>query len=385
MVKEIVTQGISFGLRPKFDDVVEENTSVQVFHVDSERDDEVHKPLSQYNLNYIFDAPDDRDYKFASLLRQDVDPKYLPPLVDLRSNWGQMLDQGNLGSCVSNSVTYQLRYILRKNQNQAVDMSRLFIYYNGRLNSGYPIAEDTGLTMRQGFISVQNSGAAPETEWPYDIAKFATKAPASVYTLASANKTIGYYSVAQDLSQLRKCLKDGFLISFGIALFDSFMSATVARTGQVPVPQRGEQRIGGHAMTIVGYDHDRSVFIVANSWGDDWGDNGFCYIPYSMILDRNNTGDFWSVQTYSYAGAPTPAPTPTPAPPAPAPVPSPTPTPTPSPVVPSTVPNWRVGQRYRVNDLVTYANVTYRCTLAHRALASWIPPAVPALWHKVSS
>ena len=32
---------------------------------------------------------------------------------------------------------------------------------------------------------------------------------------------------------------------------------------------------GGHAVALVGYDQNR--FIVRNSWGRSWGDNGFAY------------------------------------------------------------------------------------------------------------
>ena len=46
----------------------------------------------------------------------------------------------------------------------------------------------------------------------------------------------------------------------------------------------------GHAMTIVGYDDDEQVFIIANSWGTVWGDNGYFYLDYAFV---NN--DFWGL------------------------------------------------------------------------------------------
>ena len=41
---------------------------------------------------------------------------------------------------------------------------------------------------------------------------------------------------------------------------------------------------------------------------------------------------------------------------------------------------WAVGVAYAVGDVVTYAGVTYTCRQAHTSIASWSPPAVPALW-----
>lgn len=39
----------------------------------------------------------------------------------------------------------------------------------------------------------------------------------------------------------------------------------------------------GHALTIVGYDDNQfgGAFRVVNSWGEEWGDNGYCWITYA--------------------------------------------------------------------------------------------------------
>jgi C1A family cysteine protease len=41
-----------------------------------------------------------------------------------------------------------------------------------------------------------------------------------------------------------------------------------------------EKLLGGHGVLICGYDDDRSVSIVRNQWGEQWGDHGYCYMPY---------------------------------------------------------------------------------------------------------
>ena len=55
--------------------------------------------------------------------------------------------------------------------------------------------------------------------------------------------------------------------------------------------------IGGHAMLIVGYNDDKQWFIVRNSWGNKWADNGYCYIPYDYIIDPNETSDFYYIES----------------------------------------------------------------------------------------
>ena len=99
--------------------------------------------LGKYKLNYVFDPPDDRDRLFKFTFFAEIDPDSLPSKIDLRPNFGDIINQGSLGSCVSNSVVYQLRHLLKKTGQISELMSRLFIYYNGRLQSNYPINEDT--------------------------------------------------------------------------------------------------------------------------------------------------------------------------------------------------------------------------------------------------
>jgi hypothetical protein len=44
---------------------------------------------------------------------------------------------------------------------------------------------------------------------------------------------------------------------------------------------------GGHAMCVIGYDDTKygGSFEILNSWGEDWGNRGFTWIPYSAFSD----------------------------------------------------------------------------------------------------
>ena len=61
------------------------------------------------------------------------------------------------------------------------------------------------------------------------------------------------------------------------------------------MPQEGDQVRGGHAVTAVGYDDTKEVFIVRNSWGNDWGDKGYFYMPYAYIKEEQLAHDFWAI------------------------------------------------------------------------------------------
>jgi len=51
----------------------------------------------------------------------------------------------------------------------------------------------------------------------------------------------------------------------------------------------------GHAMLIVGYDNTKNAFKIINSWGTNWGDNGYSWVNYNFFLpqdDVNYTAGF---------------------------------------------------------------------------------------------
>lgn len=219
----------------------------------------------------------------------------LPPRVDLRPLCAPVYDQGMLGSCTANAIAGALQFDLIKQQASDVfPASRLFIYYNERVIEG-TVEEDSGAMLRDGIKSVAKEGAPHEPLWPYVIREFRTKPAATAYTDAAKHPAILYQRVRQDLRQMRGCLAGGFPFVFGFSVYESFESATVARTGHAPFPKPNEKMIGGHAVLAVGYDNIKRWFIVRNSWGTHWGLKGYFTLPYAYLLDENLSDDFWAI------------------------------------------------------------------------------------------
>jgi len=273
---------------------------VVVRNINEKRDKNVGVELSKVNLNYIFDIPDDRDLKFMSVFKAAIDPKFLPESVDLRGSIKSILNQFDIGSCVGNSVAYCIKYCMFKQSKVTFNPSRLFIYYNGREVGGHQVSLDTGLSIRDGYKSVAKYSCCKEEIWQYITYKFAQKPSEDSYKDAKTYKNFQYINLDSDILQFKKCLKDGYPISFGAALFESFMSQQVAKTGVVPVPNpKKERRAGGHAMTIVGYSDSKKSFLVLNSWGEKWGLGGYCWLPYEYMMDKNYVSDFWSLRWFS--------------------------------------------------------------------------------------
>jgi C1A family cysteine protease len=132
--------------------------------------------------------------------------------------------------------------------------------------------------------------------WPYDITQFATQPTAECYQAALQHKAILYQRVVRDLTQMKGCLADGYPFVFGFTVYESFESQQVAQDGHAPLPQAGEQVLGGHAVLAVGYDDSNQWFIVRNSWGTGWGMQGYFTLPYAYLTNRSLSSDFWTLR-----------------------------------------------------------------------------------------
>jgi C1A family cysteine protease len=247
--------------------------------------------MPNYRYGWKRDLPDQRDHLYSAPLAGVV----LPARVDLRPGCPPVYDQGQLGSCTANAIAGALEYDQRKQGLPEATPSRLFIYYNERVME-HSVSEDAGAEIRDGVKSVNKQGACAEALWPYDISQFATKPSAQCYTAAKQHRTVSYMRVMQSLTQMKACLASGSPIIFGFTVYESFESAQVAATGIVPMPAHYESVLGGHAVLCVGYDDASQRFIVRNSWGN-WGDAGYCHMPYAYLLSRSLASDFWTIKS----------------------------------------------------------------------------------------
>lgn len=248
------------------------------------------KPSKKKQYSWVRDLPDHRDFQY---IPQAVK---LPSSVDLRQFCPPVLDQSSLGSCTSNAIANAYYFDeLKQKEVSAFLPSRLFIYYNERVLEG-TVNSDSGAMIRDGFKTIANQGVVSEKSWPYIISKFKKKPSKKLYAEALKNKAITYQSLSQDLTTLKSCLNDGYPFVFGISVYSSFESDTVASTGIVPMPGKNESLLGGHAILCVGFDDSKQVFIVQNSWGTDWGMKGFFTIPYAYVTNPKLASDFWTVR-----------------------------------------------------------------------------------------
>lgn len=257
--------------------------------------------MPKHSYGWVPDLPDHRDFLFAAPVETLA---ALPPKVDLRPQCPkEVYDQGQLGSCTANAIAGALEFDQIKQALKTFTPSRLFIYYNERVIE-HTVNTDSGAQIRDGIKSVGGIGAPPETDWPYDISKFAEKPPqVPAYKDAPLGKALLYHRVPQVLNQMKGCLASGYPFVYGFTVYESFESDEVARTGVASMPTAGEKVLGGHAVVAVGYDDSQQRFISRNSWGPGWGMAGYFTIPYAYLTDANLADDFWTVRMVAKTAA----------------------------------------------------------------------------------
>ncbi len=247
-------------------------------------------------------------------------------------------DQGSVGSCTANAVIGIVEFLMRREGDATDDLSRMFLYKVTRNLLGW--SGDTGAYIRTTIKAMRLFGAPSESEWIYDPALLDVEPEAYHYSFAQNYKSMSYYKLdgevlsfdrknpaqkqtqSSTIGNIKKCLLWGFPVAFGFSVYRSLMSVNIDNP-VIPTPiisNDGRERDilqGGHAVCIVGYnddvdykykvfnerdveslvdpaDQDKGAFIIRNSWGTDWGDLGYAYLPYAYF-NYGWASDFWTI------------------------------------------------------------------------------------------
>lgn len=130
-------------------------------------------------------------------------------------------------------------YLTKKQSGNNIDVSRLFIYYNGRVKQdNNSDITDSGCSMTCAIEALEESGVCLESIWPYDISQVNARPSDEAYQAAQPHKITEALQVNIDLNEMKSCLAQGFPFAFGLKLYASFDQA--ASTGTVPLPSTSD-------------------------------------------------------------------------------------------------------------------------------------------------
>lgn len=268
----------------------------------------------KYGMGWQRDLPDIRDYtpeheKIGEMFHRSRalnPPKSgIKRSVDLEPWCSPIEDQGNLGSCTANAGAGLIEYYERRAFGEHLDASRLFLYKVTRKLLHW--TGDTGAWLRTTMKAMVLFGIPPEEFYPYDISKFDDEPGAFCYAFAQNYQAIRYFkldkigvSSTQLLGRLKNFLAAGYPAMFGFTVYNFGNEK-----GEFEFPGPNDPLQGGHAVVAVGYDDNRKIgkdkgaIKIRNSWGVNWGEGGYGWLPYAYI-EAGLADDFWSLFKSKY-------------------------------------------------------------------------------------
>jgi hypothetical protein len=220
----------------------------------------------------------------------------VPEQVDLREWGGPIKDQGEEGSCTGHAFSSAREWIARKYERCSAVLSPQYLYVEELIADG-SFPKDEGAMPRTGCQALTAKGCCEASLYPY-IAGTQTKTKPTPEQEQNAFKyKTGAYHRIGTLDDFLGCLADPtpWPVAIGFTVYESFMSDAVAKTGIMPVPKRNEQRQGGHEVLCLGYDLAKQSALVQNSWGDGWGQKGYFWMPFEVVISPGS--DLWMVHT----------------------------------------------------------------------------------------
>jgi C1A family cysteine protease len=245
--------------------------------------------LSKFILNCVESKDTDDDWTFgdavdATFLKIN---KKIPKQVDLRKPWWTIRDQGSTGACVGFATADGLlRWLYVKEQMMEEDelTSPRFIWMANKETdnlTSYPTSflDSAGTSTKLALKVAKKYGCVLETMLPMK-GRLSTMHPHSFFSISSQYRITAYYNLLEKESDKINTLKRWIaghgpvLTRLDIDPNFKFAHKTNGILQQYDAANTG----GGHAICLVGYTEDH--FIVRNSWGEKWGDNGFAYASY---------------------------------------------------------------------------------------------------------
>lgn len=196
-------------------------------------------------------------------------------------------DQGSHNLCWAFTQANLAAINVKKDEGKTVNYSKLHMAYAlsddyGNDQGFYRYVDEGGnRTMSIAYL-VRGSGMVHETEDPYLQTDFPYRAPSATNGYFST----GYLEAAPMLNdasvtQIKELIYEYGAVGCSI-YFDDYYYNSSTKMYYYYGPNSSN-----HAVTLVGWDDSRSAFIAQNSWGTDWGNNGFFYISYSDSLVKD--------------------------------------------------------------------------------------------------
>jgi len=243
------------------------------------------RPEAHRICNLVPSRNTERDWRFEHAVASGaLGAAAAPPSnVDLRASWWNIGDQERTGSCVGWASTdgvmrYHMVKAGRLGQNEL--LSRRFTWMASKetdelVTRPETFIEGAGTTLKAAMDILRKYGAVPEPLLPFHIETTMYLGDEDAFFATAATRRVAaYFNLKKDFNQWRSWLASHGPLMVGLQVDATWDNAT-ATHGNLDSFDRDTVR-GGHAVCVVGYTQ-QNRFILRNSLGTGWEDDGFGY------------------------------------------------------------------------------------------------------------
>lgn len=240
------------------------------------------------------------DLRDIEYKEQPLDEKYIPApgveiknTVDLRKYFRPVRNQLSLGSCTSFATSALYEAMMTRGGVSDIEyMSPGYLFYysnvlKGRPSGGSNYHDQLEVLGKHGICqdslyeyNVQNPDKKPSESAENDAKLHRALAAKQIPTVKLQDKE---KTLKHNHKLITSALSEGYPIGISLKIYDN-----LGKDGPFilhPKDSKGAKEDGYHAMVIAGYSEENGFYIVRNSWGSGFGDEGYCYIPYTYIDD----------------------------------------------------------------------------------------------------
>lgn len=224
-------------------------------------------------------APSDRndtDWELHSLATD----KSFPEEFSRRNKVPSVSNQGVVGSCVGQSLK---NVFSDSEQCKDLDLSAMWIYKRAKLYDYWGGEDYEGTSISGACEALRRDGACLESFYPYNATTEEVSPLNGASEDANKRKIKGYFNIRIAEVEKVKALIMRESMAFSMNIHAKFYEAN--STGIVPSEGYTESKFnGGHAMALTGWKTIDGVlhWELMNSWGENWGDGGFVYVPHEI-------------------------------------------------------------------------------------------------------
>ncbi len=218
----------------------------------------------------------------------------LPEEFSRRDKTPKVVNQGSIGSCVGQTARIAFSDTVQCNE---LDLSAMWIYKAAKRHDYWDGEDYSGTSISGACEALRKEGACLEEFYPYNPRTENVEPLDGAKEDASTRKVLSYYKLTTGRTDEIKEVLMGEPLMISVNIHSQFFDAK--ETGLVKEEgYTDSKKMGGHAMAVTGWKYiDGELhWECQNSWGVRWGDDGFCYIP-DTLLHRIGTSAFYYLVT----------------------------------------------------------------------------------------